>query len=268
MEHRQAHRQGGGVTLPSFSLAGRRALVTGASGGLGLHFARLLAEAGAEVVLAARRLDALEHIVSQWPQAGQQVRAVALDVSDASSVREAFDAAQGAGEPLDLIVNNAGVAVTGPAAEQAEADWDRVIDTNLKGAWLVATEAARRLTAAKRGGSIVNVASILGERPGGAVAPYCASKAGLLHLTRALALEWARHGIRVNALAPGYVTTELNRDFLASEAGERLCSRVPQRRFGQPEELDGAMLLLASDAGRHITGATLAVDGGHLVSGL
>jgi NAD(P)-dependent dehydrogenase (short-subunit alcohol dehydrogenase family) len=254
--------------LPSFSLQGRRALVTGASGGLGLHFARLLAEAGAEVVLAARRLDVLQRIVDSWPVPTQRVRAVSLDVSDAAKVKAAFDAAQGDGEPLDLIVNNAGVTVTKPAVEIAESDWQFVLDTNLKGGWLVATEAARRLMAAKKGGSIVNVASILGERPGGHVAPYCASKAGLIHLTKALALEWARYNIRVNVLEPGYVETDFNRDFLASEGGQKLMARVPQRRFGKPADLDGALLLLASDAGSLITGAALAVDGGHLVSGL
>jgi NAD(P)-dependent dehydrogenase (short-subunit alcohol dehydrogenase family) len=254
--------------LPSFSLVGKRALVTGASSGLGLHFARLLATAGAEVVLAARRTEALERIVAEWPVSSQHVRAVRLDVTDAAAVRDSFDAAEAGGSPLDLIINNAGVAITRPAIEQTEADWDRVLDTNLKGAWLIATEAARRLVIAKREGAIVNVASILGERPGGSVAPYCASKAGLVHLTKVLALEWARHGIRVNVLEPGYVITELNQDFLSSVAGQRLMERVPQRRFARPEDLDGAVLLLASDAGRHITGAALAVDGGHLVSGL
>jgi NAD(P)-dependent dehydrogenase (short-subunit alcohol dehydrogenase family) len=143
-----------------------------------------------------------------------------------------------------------------------------VLDTNLKGAWLVAQEGARRLVAAKRPGSIINIASITGERVAGGVAPYCTSKAGVMHLTRAMALELARHGVRVNAVAPGYVQTELNKDFLVSEAGERLKSRIPQRRFGLPEELDGPLLLLASDAGAYITGSIIFADGGHLVSSL
>lgn len=256
------------MTNTLFSLAGRCALVTGASGGLGLHFARVLATAGAQVVLAARRLETLEHIVAQWPGPTQAVRAIALDVTDVHSVRSAFDALHSDGVIPDLIVNNAGVAVTRAATEQTVEDWDRVIDTNLKGAWLIATEAARRMTAAGRSGAIINIASILGERPGGRVAPYCASKAGLVHLTRALALEWARHSIRVNALEPGYVVTELNREFLASEAGQQLMARIPQRRFGQPGDLDGALLLLASHAGQYITGATIAIDGGHLVDKL
>lgn len=253
------------------SLAGRRALVTGASGGLGLHFAQLLAEAGAEVVLAARRREVLDAEVARLNDAGHRASAVALDVADAQAVARAFDEIQSRssqGSVVDLVVNNAGVAVNTMALNLPESDWDQVLDTNLKGAWLVATEAARRLVAARQPGSIVNVASILGERPAGAVAPYCASKAGLLHLTRALALEWARHQIRVNALVPGYVNTDLNREFLASDAGQRLVARVPQRRFVDPEELDGALLLLLSNAGSAITGASIAVDGGHLVSGL
>jgi len=249
-------------------LSGHVALVTGASSGLGRHFAATLAASGAHVVLAARRLDRLEADVAALVASGGRAGAVAMDVSDAASVAHAFDRIEAARGVPDIVVNNAGVAVSRPAFAQDEAAWDQVVDTNLKGAWLVATEAARRLVASKRGGSLVNVASILGERVGKAVAPYCASKAGLLHLTRALALEWADHGIRVNALAPGYIATDLNRDFLAGEAGQRLMSRVPQRRFGRPEDLDGPLLLLVSDAGAYMTGAVIAVDGGHLVSSL
>lgn len=249
-------------------LTGRLALVTGASSGLGRHFAATLAASGAHVLLAARRLDRLEADVAALAASGARAGAVELDVTDAASVTRAFDRIATAWGVPDIVVNNAGVAVSRPALGQDEAAWDQVVDTNLKGAWLVATEAARRLVAAKRGGSVVNVASILGERVGKAVAPYCASKAGLLHLTRALALEWAEHGIRVNALAPGYIATDLNRDFLASEAGQRLMARVPQRRFGRPDDLDGPLLLLVSEAGAYMTGAVIAVDGGHLVSSL
>ena len=167
---------------------------------------------------------------------------------------------------VDIVINNAGVSVGKPALEQGESDWDQVLDTNLKGAWLVCTEAARRWVAAGRGGSIVNVASILGERVATGLAPYAASKAGLLQLTKALAMEWARHAIRVNALAPGYIETDLTREFLQSESGARMAARIPQRRFADPQDLDGAMLLLASPAGRRMTGAVVAVDGGHLVS--
>jgi NAD(P)-dependent dehydrogenase (short-subunit alcohol dehydrogenase family) len=254
--------------LERFGLQGRRALVTGASSGLGRHFALSLAQAGASVIVAARSVDKLAETVAEIETAGGKAFAVRLDVTDPASVTSGFDQMEASGGPVDVIVNNAGMAVSRPLLEQTEADWDTVLDTNLKGAWLVAQEAARRLVAAKRPGSIVNIASITGERVAGGVAPYCTSKAGVMHLTRAMALELARHGIRVNALAPGYVQTELNRDFLASEAGERLKSRIPQRRFGMPDELDGPLLLLASDAGAYITGSILFADGGHLVSSL
>ena len=247
------------MALPDFRLEGRTALVTGASSGLGRHFARTLAAAGAGVAVAARRADKLASLVDEIVTEGGQAHAVALDVTDAASVRAAFDAiAAWRGVP-DVIVNNAGVAVSRPLHEQTEADWDGVLDTNLKGAWLVAQG---------QGGAVVNIASITGERVAGGVAPYCASKAALLQLTRAMALELAAGHIRVNAIAPGYVATELNRDFLASGAGQRLMSRIPQKRFGEPSDLDGALLLLASEAGRFMTGSVIAVDGGHLVSSL
>jgi NAD(P)-dependent dehydrogenase (short-subunit alcohol dehydrogenase family) len=254
--------------LEQFRLRGRRALVTGASSGLGRHFARSLAQAGATAIVAARSVDKLAQLVEEIKATGGDAVAVGMDVTDAEAVRRGFDAIEAAGGIADIVVNNAGLAVSRPLLEQTEVDWDTVIDTNLKGAWLVAQEAARRLVAAKRPGSIINIASITGERVAGGVAPYCASKAGVMHLTRAMALELARHGVRVNALAPGYVRTELNRDFLASEAGERLRSRIPQRRFGLPEELDGPLLLLASEAGAYITGSVIFADGGHLVSSL
>lgn len=257
------------MSAPAFRLDGRRALVTGASGGLGLHFAGVLAAAGATVVLAARRADRLEAEVARLRTQGGNAHAVSLDVTDAASVRAAFDAAEAAaGGPIDLVVNNAGVPGEGRVLDMGEAEWDRVLDTNLKGAWLSGREAARRLAAAGQGGSIVNIASILGLRVAGGVAAYCASKAGLLHLTKAMALELARHRIRVNALAPGYVETDLNRDFFASDAGHKLVQRIPQRRLGQASELDGPLLLLASEAGSYMTGAVLEVDGGHLCSSL
>jgi len=255
------------AAIDRFRLDGRLALVTGASSGLGTHFAHLLAQAGARVAVAARRADKLQSVVDVIAQAGGQARALSLDVTDAASVRACFDALADWGAP-DIVVNNAGVTVTRPLLEQTEEDFDHVLDTNLKGCWLVATEAARRLVAAGRGGSIVNVASILGERMAGGVAPYAISKAGVVQATKAMALELARHRIRVNALLPGYVVTDLNRDFLTSEAGDKLRSRIPSRRFGELEDLDGPLLLLASDAGAAMSGATVAVDGAHLVSSL
>jgi len=251
-----------------FNLEKRIALVTGASSGLGRHFAATLAQAGAKVAVCARRLDKTQELVEQLREAGHEALAVAMDVSSTASVREAFSQIEQNLGTIDLIVNNAGVAATQSVLEHDEATWNQVLDTNLKGAFLVAQEGARRLVQNGKGGSIVNIASILGERVAGGASSYAASKAGLIQLTKAMALELARHGIRVNALAPGYVSTDLNRDFLASDAGQRLMARIPQRRFASPEELDGPLLLLASDAGSYITGAVLAVDGGHLVSSL
>nr|WP_311526559.1 SDR family oxidoreductase [uncultured Ralstonia sp.] len=254
--------------IESFHLYGQTALVTGASSGLGRHFVGLLARCGARVIAAARRTAPLEHLVSELEAKNHSASAITLDVTNAEAVTRAFDQLVDHDQVPDIVINCAGVAVSRPMLEQSEAEWDQVLDTNLKGAWLVSQEAARRLVCAGQSGSIVNIASITGERVAGAVAPYCASKAALIHLTRSMALELARYRIRVNALAPGYVMTELNADFLGSVAGERLKARIPQQRFGQPEDLDGPLLLLASDAGRFMTGSVIAADGGHLVSGL
>ena len=238
------------------ALRGRRALVTGASSGLGRHFALVLAAHGAEVVVAARRADALSATVDAI---GSRASAVTMDVRDAASV----DAAVAAAGALDIVVNNAGIAQTRPALETTDDDWNAVIDTNLTGAFRVARAAARAMAADGRGGAIVNIASILALRVAKQVPAYVAAKAALVRLTEALALELAAKSIRVNAIAPGYVETDLNRDFLASPAGEAMARRVPMRRFGRPDDLDGALLLLASDAGRYMTGATIVVDGGH-----
>ena len=245
-------------------LAGKSALVTGASSGLGRHFAGLLARHGASVTLAARRRAAVEAACAEITGQGGDASPASLDVADAASIEAAF-----AGQlPFDIVINNAGVSLPGPAMEMGEAEWDATFDVNLRGSFLVAKATACAMLKGGRGGAIVNVASILGLRVAGGVSAYAASKAGLIQLTRSLALEWARYGIRVNALCPGYVESDLNRDFFLTEAGEALVKRIPQRRLGQPEDLDGALLLLASDAGRYITGAALAVDGGHLVSSL
>ena len=253
--------------IDKFSLKGKLVLVTGASSGLGTHFAQLLASCGAKVAVAARRADKLQSVVDGITQAGGEARAFSLDVSNAQSVKGCFDTIAEWAVP-DVIVNNAGVTVTRALLEQTEEDFDSVIDTNLKGNWLVATEGARRMVAAKKGGAIVNVASILGERVGGGVAPYAISKAGVIQATKAMALELARYGIRVNALLPGYVITDLNRDFLTSELGDKLRMRIPSRKFSELSDLDGPLLLLASDAGAAMSGSTVAVDGAHLVSGL
>lgn len=253
----------------SWRLDGELVLVTGASSGLGAHAARTLAAQGADVVVAARRTDRLQSLVQALQAQGVRTHAQTLDVTDAAQVEAALDELTAAmGRSPTRLVNAAGVAVTASVLKQTERDWDTVMDTNLKGAWLVSSACARRWVQHQIPGVVLNIASITGLRVAGGVAPYCASKAGLIQLTQAMALELARHGIRVNALAPGYVETELNRDFLRSEAGERLRQRIPLQRFGEASDLDGPLLLLLSEAGRYINGSVLAVDGGHLVSGL
>jgi NAD(P)-dependent dehydrogenase (short-subunit alcohol dehydrogenase family) len=249
-------------------LTGSSALVTGANRGLGSHFAETLARAGADVAIAARRVDTLSPLRDAIAAIGRRVAPVALDVTNAASVAAAFDQAAAALGDITIVVNNAGIAITKPLLDHTEEDWLRVIDVNLNGAWRVAQTAARHMERHQRGGSIVNVASVLGLRVASQVPSYAASKAALIHLTKAMALELARHRIRVNALAPGYVETGINREFFASEAGQAVIKRVPQRRIGMPGDLDGALLLLASDAGAYMTGSVLAVDGGHLVSSL
>jgi len=240
-------------------LAGRTALVTGASAGLGRHFARLLARHGATVVVAARRVPQLAALVAEIDSSGGTAHAVALDVRSPEAVERAVATAG----PLDVVVNNAGIAITKPALDTDEAAWQQVLDTNLSGAFRVARAAARAMVEAGRGGSIVNIASILAFRVAKQVPAYVAAKAGLVRLTEALALELAPRGIRVNAIAPGYIETDLNREFLCSPAGQAMQARIALRRFGAAADLDGALLLLASDAGAYITGATIVVDGGH-----
>jgi NAD(P)-dependent dehydrogenase (short-subunit alcohol dehydrogenase family) len=247
-----------------FDLKSRTALVTGASSGLGVHFARVLARAGAEVVVGARRVEALERLVGEIKAEGGSARAIALDVSDAASVA----AAEAQLERLDILVNNAGIVREASAFDQSEEDWDAVIDTNLKGAFLVSQMAGRLMRAAEKGGSIINIASVLGLRQTGGVLPYAVSKAGVVQLTQTLALEWARYGIRVNAIAPGYFKTELNAHFWETDAGAAAIKRIPQRRIGRYEDLDGPLLLLASDASLYMTGAIVSVDGGHVVNSI
>ena len=248
-----------------FDLDGRVALVTGASQGLGQRFARVLAERGAKVALAARQVEKLDALKAEIEAQGGRASAVGLDVTEASSIAACLDQAAAELGPLDILVNNAGVAVSKPVLDQTETDWDRVVGTNLKGAFFMAQAAARRMTERGQGGTIVNIASVLALEVIGHLAPYAASKGGIWQVTRTMALELARHGIRVNALAPGYIETDINRDFLQSETGQQMVKKIPQRRFGEPEDLDGALLLLASDAGRYITGSVIVVDGGFML---
>lgn len=242
-------------------------MVTGASGVLGAHFARVLAAAGASVALAARRTDRLESLAEEITSAGGRAFAVSIDVTDAASVEAAFANTAAALGPVDILVNNSGIAQTAPALSLSDDDWTSVVDVNLNGAFRCAQSAARQMKQ-NGGGVIINIASILSFRVTAQVPAYAATKAGLVQMTHALALEWARDNIRVNALAPGYIATDINSDFFASPAGETMIKRIPQRRLGQPADLDGPLLLLASEASAYMTGSVITADGGHLHSTL
>ena len=250
----------------SFNFTGQRAIVTGASRGLGRHFALVLARAGAQVALAARGIDRLQEVVEEIERFGGCAVAIHVDVTDGRSVKTCVETAENTLGPIDILVNNAGIAVTKPLLEQAEEDWDLVLDTNLKGGWLMGQEIARRMVNCGEGGTIINIASVLGDRGISQLPGYCASKGGIINLTRAMAVELAPHGIRVNTIAPGYIETDMNRQFFATQAGQRLIKRIPQRRLGQVEDLDGVLLLLASDASCYMTGSVITVDGGQSAS--
>jgi NAD(P)-dependent dehydrogenase (short-subunit alcohol dehydrogenase family) len=253
---------------PNFSVEGQVALVTGASSGIGLYLAEVLALAGAKVALAARRVERLEEVCAAIGERGGACLPVSLDVTSRDSIAAALGKTETELGPLSILVNNAGVVVSKPFFEHTEDDWDHVVDTNLKGAWMMAREFAHHLVERKRPGRIVNIASVLSFRTIARVPSYLAAKAGLLHLNGALAMELARYNILVNAIAPGYVVTDFNRDFLASEAGLKLAARVPMKRVGQVEDLGGALLFLCSPASAYVTGACISVDGGHGVAAI
>ncbi|HJP21581.1 MAG TPA: glucose 1-dehydrogenase [Alphaproteobacteria bacterium] len=249
-----------------FALEGVTALVTGASSGLGRHFALTLARSGARVAVCARRADKLAALVAEIEEFDGRAMAFALDVTDVASVHATVDAAETELGALSVVVNNAGVEVTKLIIEMTEEDYDRVLDTNTKGVFMVAQECAKRMIQHGRGGSIINIASMAAVRPLKGLSTYCISKAAVAHMTKVMALEWARYGIRVNALAPGYVETEMNTEFFASEHGQKMVAGFPRRRLGKPQDLDGMLLLMASAAGDYMTGSVVLVDDGMSLS--
>jgi NAD(P)-dependent dehydrogenase (short-subunit alcohol dehydrogenase family) len=250
------------MTAGLVTLWGKNALVTGASSGLGQHFAKVLSNAGAKVAVAARRVNRLEALAQEIRTSGGVAVPIELDVTNGAQVVAAFDTAEAAIGQIDIVINNAGVATGTWFTKLTDENWRQVLDVNLDGVFRVGREAAKRMMAQKSGGSIINIASVLGLGVLKAVAPYATSKAAVIQLTKAMALELAREGIRVNALAPGYIETELNAEYLASEGGRKMIARVPIGRVGHLSDLDGPLLLLASDAGRYMTGSVIVIDGG------
>jgi 3-oxoacyl-[acyl-carrier protein] reductase len=249
-----------------FDLTGRVALVTGASSGLGMRFAEVLAAQGAAVGLVARRTDRLAALKKRIEHAGGRALAISADVTDRTAMMRAFDAAEQAFGTVTILVNNAGIAHGNRAVEMPEEAWRRVLAIDLDAVFFWAQEAARRMLAAAKSGAIVNISSVLGFGVSKGTAAYAVSKAGVIQLTKALALELSFKGIRVNAIAPGWIVTDLNRDYLASEHGAAIKREIPVGRFGEERDLDGALLLLVADAGRFISGATIVVDGGQMVA--
>jgi NAD(P)-dependent dehydrogenase (short-subunit alcohol dehydrogenase family) len=248
--------------IERFDLSSKSAIVTGAGSGLGRHFALTLARAGARVALVGREIDPLGRVAKEIESFDGRAIPIKADVRDVPSVRRAIESAETELGPIGILVNNAGTAVDKPLLDQTEEDWDRVVDTNLKGAWLVAQETARHMVRLGHGGSIINIASVLGLKAVSQVPAYGASKAGLIHLTRSMALELAAPRIRVNAICPGYFPSEMTKGFLDTPQGAKLIGSIPQRRIGDLADLEGPLLLLASDAGAYMTGSVLVIDGG------
>ena len=254
--------------LQPFSLKDKVALVTGASSGFGKHFATVLSQAGAKVVLAARRTELIQAEADKIIAGGGEAMAVTMDVTSSASIAAALDEIESAFGVVTIVVNNAGITIPKLLLDLSDDDWTNVIDTNLTGVAYVARESARRMIAAGVGGSIVNIASILAERVQKALTNYAASKAAVVQFTKAAALEFAQYNIRVNALCPGYFNTDLNSEWFKTSEGQALIKRIPQRRTGTLSELNGPLLLLASDAGSLMTGSAVTVDGGHVLSEL
>ena len=251
-------------------LSGRVAMVTGASSGLGEQFARALSQAGAAVVLAARRMERLKTLRAELEAAGGDAHVVELDVTDPDSIRAAVAHAETEMGTIDILVNNSGVSTTQKLVDVTPEDYDYVMDVNTRGAFFMAQEVGRRMIARSRGaapgtftgGRIVNVASMAGLRPLSQIGVYAMSKAAVIHMTKAMALEWGRFGINVNALCPGYIDTEINHHHWQTEAGQKLVQMLPRKRVGQPRDLDVVLLMLCANESHFVNGAVIAADDG------
>lgn len=247
------------------NFAGKVALVTGASGGLGARFSKVLAEAGAQVVLASRGIERLKELRAEIESHGGAAHVVSLDVTDYSSIKSAIAHAETEAGPIDILVNNSGVSATHRLVDVTPEEYAYVIDTNQRGAFFVAQEVAKRMIARAKGAPgkqhrIINIASIAGLRPYSQLGIYSMSKAAVVHMTKAMAIEWGKFGINVNAICPGYIDTEINADYFASEAGRKMIETLPRKRLGKPEDLDGLLLLLASEESRFINGSVMTAD--------
>ena len=247
-------------------LSGKVALITGASSGLGARFAKVLASAGATVALAARRVERLKELRAEIDADGGEAHVYQLDVTDLASVRGCIARVEQDFKKIDILVNNSGVSATARITDTTEEDYDFVMNTNAKGAFFVAQQTAKVMIAQKTAGRIINIASVAGMKVMSQLSVYCMSIAAVVHMTRAMALEWGRHGINVNAICPGYIVTEINAAHFETEAGQKLVSLLPRRRAGKPEDLDGILMLLASDESRFVNGAAITADDGLAVA--
>jgi NAD(P)-dependent dehydrogenase (short-subunit alcohol dehydrogenase family) len=246
---------------------GKIALVTGASSGLGARFAKALAGAGAQVVLASRRVNHLKELRAEIEAEGGAAHVVSLDVTDMASIKSAIAHAETEAGPIDILVNNSGVSMTQRLSEVSEEDYAYVMDTNLRGAFFVAQQTAKRMIARAKGDPkkqhrIINIASVAGLRVLPQIGVYSMSKAGVVHMTKAMAVEWGKYNINVNAICPGFISTEINEDYFASEQGQKLIDMLPRKRAGKPEDLDGLLLLLAAEESHFINGAIITADDG------
>ena len=257
----------------SIDLSGRVALVTGASSGLGAQFAQTLAGAGAAVVLASRRVDKLKELRARIEGEGGDAHVLELDVTDNDSIRAAVAHAETEVGSIDILVNNSGVSTTQRIQDVGEDDFDYIFGTNVRGAFFVAQEVGKRMLARSRGaapgsftgGRIINIASMAGLKVLPKIGVYCMSKAAVIQMTKAMALEWGRHGINVNAICPGYIDTELNRHHWQTEGGKKLIGMLPRQRVGTPADLDAVLMMLASDESHFVNGAIISADDGFAV---